>query len=57
MTGMIRGLLAATALASLATTAFAQDVQGVIGGLPTELKAQYDGAPPKGLPSAWGKFT
>ncbi|MBZ9771741.1 ABC transporter substrate-binding protein [Mesorhizobium sp. CO1-1-8] len=57
MTGMIRGLLAATALASLATTAFAQDVQGVIGGLPTELKAQYDGAPQKVLPSAWDNFT
>ncbi|MES0199863.1 ABC transporter substrate-binding protein [Mesorhizobium sp. M0011] len=57
MTGMIRGLLAATALASLATAAFAQDVQGVIGGLPTELKAQYDGAPQKVLPSAWDNFT
>lgn len=57
MTGMIRGLLAATALASLATNAFAQDVQGVIGGLPTELKAQYDGAPQKVLPSAWDNFT
>ncbi|RUT82917.1 MULTISPECIES: ABC transporter substrate-binding protein [unclassified Mesorhizobium] len=57
MTGMIRGLLAATALASLATTAFAQDVQGVMGGLPTELKAQYDGAPQKVLPSAWDNFT
>ncbi|ESZ30066.1 MULTISPECIES: ABC transporter substrate-binding protein [unclassified Mesorhizobium] len=56
MTGMIRGLLAATALASLATAAFAQDVQGVIGGLPTELKAQYDGAPQKVLPSAWENF-
>ncbi|WP_256750019.1 ABC transporter substrate-binding protein [Mesorhizobium sp. Mes31] len=57
MTAMIRGLLAATALASLATTAFAEDVQGVIGGLPTELKAQYDGAPQKVLPSAWDNFT
>lgn len=57
MTAMIRGLLAATALASLATTAFADDVQGVIGGLPTELKAQYDGAPQKVLPSAWDNFT
>lgn len=53
----IGGLLAATALASLATTAFAEDVQGVIGGLPTELKAQYDGAPQKVLPSAWDNFT
>lgn len=57
MTGMIRGLLAATTLASLATTAFAQDAQGIIGGLPTELKAQYDGAPQKVLPSAWDNFT
>ena len=57
MTAMIRGLLAATALASLATTAFAEDVQGVIGGLPTELKAQYDGAPQKVLASAWDNFT
>ena len=57
MKNMIRGLLAATALASLATTALAQDVQGVIGGLPTELKAQYDGAPQKVLPSAWDNFT
>ncbi|MER9296297.1 ABC transporter substrate-binding protein [Mesorhizobium sp. M0621] len=58
MTAMIRGLLAATALASLATTAaFAQDVQGVVGALPTELKAQYDGAPQKVLPSAWDNFT
>ena len=57
MTGMIRGLLAATVLASIATTAFAEDVQGVIGGLPTDLKAQYDGAPQKVLPSAWDNFT
>ncbi|WP_027055935.1 ABC transporter substrate-binding protein [Mesorhizobium erdmanii] len=57
MTRMLGGMLAATALASLATTAFAQDVQGVIGGLPTELKAQYDGAPQKVLPSAWDNFT
>ena len=57
MKNMIRGLVAATALAALSTTAFAQDVQGVIGGLPTELKAQYDGAPQKVLPSAWDNFT
>ncbi|TPM29859.1 ABC transporter substrate-binding protein [Mesorhizobium sp. B2-3-5] len=56
MTRMIGGLLAATALASLATTALAEDVQGVIGGLPTELKAQYGGAPQKVLPSAWDNF-
>lgn len=29
---------------------------GVIGGLPTELKAQYDGAPRKVPPSAWDNF-
>ncbi|MER8693937.1 ABC transporter substrate-binding protein [Mesorhizobium opportunistum] len=57
MKNKTRSLLAATALASLATTAYAQDVQGVIGGLPTELKAQYDGAPQKVLPSAWDNFT
>ncbi|MBN9217476.1 MAG: ABC transporter substrate-binding protein [Mesorhizobium sp.] len=57
MIKMIGGLLAATALTSLATAAFAQDIQGVIGGLPTELKAQYDGAPQKVLPSAWDNFT
>ncbi|MBL8581955.1 MAG: ABC transporter substrate-binding protein [Rhizobiaceae bacterium] len=52
----IRGLLAATALISAAGTAYAQDVQAVIDGLPTELKAQYDGAPQKVLPSAWDNF-
>lgn len=57
MKNKTRSLLAATALASLTTTAYAQDVQGVIGGLPTELKAQYDGAPQKVLPSAWDNFT
>lgn len=57
MTRMISGLLAATAFVSIATIAHAQDVQGVIGGLPTELKAQYDGAPQKVLPSAWDNFT
>ncbi|WP_137932626.1 ABC transporter substrate-binding protein [Mesorhizobium comanense] len=57
MKNMTSGLLAATAFASLATTALAQDVQGVIGGLPGELKAQYEGAPQKVLPSAWDNFT
>ncbi|WP_027059696.1 ABC transporter substrate-binding protein [Mesorhizobium loti] len=57
MKNMMLGLLAATALTSLATVAYAQDVQGVIGGLPTELKAQYDGTPQKVLPSAWDNFT
>lgn len=57
MTRMISGLLAATAFVSITTIAYAQDVQGVIGGLPTELKAQYDGAPQKVLPSAWDNFT
>lgn len=54
---MIRGLLAATALASAATAAGAQDVQAVIGALPDILKAQYDGAPQKVLPSALDGFT
>ncbi|MCA0002341.1 MULTISPECIES: ABC transporter substrate-binding protein [unclassified Mesorhizobium] len=56
MKSLIRGLVAATAFASLATTAFAEDVQGVISGLPDELKAQYDGAPQTVLPSAWDNF-
>ena len=46
-------LLTATLLAPLAPAAFAQDVSGIIGGLPAELKAQYEGAPQKVLPSAW----
>jgi ribose transport system substrate-binding protein len=57
MKSMIGGLLAATALATAAGTAMAQDVQGVIGALPDILKAQYDGAPQKVLPSAWDNFT
>ncbi|UVK54277.1 ABC transporter substrate-binding protein [Mesorhizobium sp. AR02] len=57
MKDMMRGLMAATAFVSITTIAYAQDVQGVIGGLPTELKAQYDGAPQKVLPSAWDNFT
>jgi ribose transport system substrate-binding protein len=57
MTGLLRGLLAATALVSIATAANAQDVSAVIGGLPADLKAQYEGAPQKVLPSAWDNFT
>jgi ribose transport system substrate-binding protein len=57
MKNMMRGLMAATAFVSITGVAYAQDVQGVIGGLPTELKAQYDGAPQKVLPSAWDNFT
>ncbi|MER9441651.1 hypothetical protein NKI79_09570 [Mesorhizobium sp. M0340] len=53
MNRLIRGLMAATALASLTTIACAQDGSGVIAGLATELTAQYDGAPQKVLPSAW----
>jgi ribose transport system substrate-binding protein len=44
MNSLTRGLLAATAFISITTVAYAEDVQGVIAGLPTELKAQYDGA-------------
>lgn len=50
-------LLTATLLTPFAAPAFAQDVSGVIDGLPTELKAQYDGAPQTMLPSAWDNFT
>ncbi|BCG89850.1 ribose ABC transporter substrate-binding protein [Mesorhizobium sp. 113-3-9] len=57
MKNMMRGLMAATAFVSITSVAHAQDVQGVIGGLPTELKAQYDGAPQKVMPSAWDNFT
>ncbi|MER8953749.1 hypothetical protein NKH98_13625 [Mesorhizobium sp. M0833] len=53
MNRLIRGLMTATALASLRTIAWAQDVSGVIAGLPAELKAQYDGAPQKVLSSVW----
>lgn len=56
MKSMISGFLAATALLSIASIARAQDVQGVISTLPDELKAQYDGAPQKVLPSAWDDF-
>jgi ribose transport system substrate-binding protein len=52
------GLLAATAFVSLVTVAHAQSsVEQAIAGLPDELKAQYDGAPQKVLPSAWDNWT
>lgn len=57
MTSLIRGLLAATALVSIPFAAHAADVKSVIDGLPADLKAQYDGAPQKVLPSAWDNFT
>ena len=57
MTSLIRGLLAATALVSIPFAARAADVKSVIDGLPADLKAQYDGAPQKVLPSAWDNFT
>ena len=57
MTSLIRGLLAATAFVSIPLAAHAADVKSVIDGLPAELKAQYDGAPQKMLPSAWDNFT
>lgn len=57
MTRLIRGLLAATAFISIPLAAHAADVKSVIDGLPAELKAQYDGAPQKVLPSAWDNFT
>lgn len=57
MTSLIRGLLAATALVSIPFAAHAADVKSVIDGLPADLKAQYDGAPQKVLPSAWDDFT
>jgi ribose transport system substrate-binding protein len=57
MTSLIRGLLAATAIVSIPFAAHAADVKSVIDGLPADLKAQYDGAPQKVLPSAWDNFT
>lgn len=57
MKTLMRGLLAATAILTMAPFAQAQDVNAVIQGLPDLLKAQYDGAPQKVLPSAWGSFT
>ncbi|RWH72133.1 substrate-binding domain-containing protein [Mesorhizobium sp.] len=57
MTSLIRGLLAATAIVSIPFAAHATEVKSVIDGLPADLKAQYDGAPQKVLPSAWDNFT
>jgi len=51
-----KSLLVATAIGLSASGALAQDVAGTIAGLPPELKAQYDGAPQKVLPSAWDNF-
>lgn len=57
MRSLMGGLLAATALASVASAAHAQSgVEAAIAGLPAELKAQYDGAPQKILPSAWDNY-
>ncbi len=57
MRTLLRGLLAATALTTAASAALAQaDVKATIDGLPAELKAQYEGAPQKVLPSAWDNF-
>ena len=58
MRKLMSGLLAATALSAAMSVASAQDdVQAVIDGLPAELKAQYEGAPQKILPSAWNDWT
>lgn len=51
-----RGVLAAATFLSVSSIAQAADVKSVIDGLPAELKAQYDGAPQKILPSAWDNF-
>ncbi|WP_275787069.1 substrate-binding domain-containing protein [Pararhizobium gei] len=57
MKTMTRGLLAATAIMTATTVAQAQDaVATVVQGLPDILKAQYEGAPQKVLPSAWDDF-
>ena len=54
----INGLLAATALVLSAQATQAQDaVATVVSGLPEPLKAQYESAPQKVLPSAWDGFT
>ncbi|MQT11786.1 ABC transporter substrate-binding protein [Segnochrobactrum spirostomi] len=50
-------LTAGIAVAAFAGAARAEDVSATIAGLPTELKAQYEGAPQKIGPSAWDKFT
>ena len=51
-----RMLLAATLLTAASSAAKAAEVPAVIDGLPAELKAQYDGAPQKILPSTWDSF-
>ncbi|MDQ0323212.1 ribose transport system substrate-binding protein [Pararhizobium capsulatum DSM 1112] len=57
MKTITRGLLAATALLTATTVVQAQDaVATVVQGLPDILKAQYEGAPQKVLPSAWNDF-
>ncbi len=54
----IRIFLAGASLAALGVPAMAQsDVSTVVSGLPDLLKAQYDGAPQKVGPSAWGNWT
>lgn len=57
MTRLAGRLLTATAFAAIATVTYAQDVQSTINGLPAELKAQYEGAPQKVLPSALNDYT
>ncbi|HEU4987523.1 MAG TPA: ABC transporter substrate-binding protein [Rhizobiaceae bacterium] len=57
MRKLMSGLLAASALSAAMSVASAQDdMQAVIDGLPAELKAQYEGAPQKILPSAWNDW-
>lgn len=55
---IIRGLLVSTVIVTGASAAMAQDaIQSAIDVLPAELKAQYEGAPQKVLPSAWDNWT
>ncbi|WP_315928617.1 substrate-binding domain-containing protein [Mesorhizobium sp. SP-1A] len=56
MSGLMRGLCAATAMLAVPAVAHAADVKTVVDGLPAELKAQYENAPQKILPSAWDKY-
>lgn len=54
----ICSLLAGVSLVASGMPALAQsDVGSVVSGLPDLLKAQYDGAPQKIGPSAWGNWT
>ncbi|TCL71448.1 substrate-binding domain-containing protein [Rhizobium sp. BK251] len=54
----ICSLLASASLFVSGVPAMAQDdVANVVAGLPDLLKAQYDGAPQKVGPSAWGSWT